>query len=45
MDQDEVECILANLIVKKQIKGYIAHQHHALIISKADAFPALSTLI
>ena len=43
-DLDEIECILANLIYKNQIKGYISHQKRYLIVSKADPFPANSII-
>ena len=36
---DEVECILANLIFKGLIKGYISHQKQTLVLSKKDPFP------
>ncbi|XP_033110311.1 PCI domain-containing protein 2-like [Anneissia japonica] len=42
VDDDEVECILANLIFQNRIKGYISHQHKKLVISKQNAFPVLS---
>ncbi|VDO22908.1 unnamed protein product [Brugia timori] len=44
MDEDELECILANLIVEKKIKGYLSHMHKKLVISKQNPFPALSTI-
>ena len=44
IDLDEVECIVANLIFEGKIKGYIAHQHKKLVVSKQNAFPSLSTL-
>lgn len=37
---DELECILANLIWKGAIKGYIAHEK-ALVLSKENPFPIL----
>ncbi|ELT88079.1 hypothetical protein CAPTEDRAFT_225576 [Capitella teleta] len=42
IDEDEVECILANLIYENKIKGYLSHQHHKLVISKQNAFPPLT---
>ena len=41
MDIDEVQCLLANMIFKGQVKGYIAHAHKILVTSKsiAGAFP------
>jgi len=38
-DLDEVECILANLIFRGYIKGYISHSKRILVLSKKDAFP------
>ena len=43
MEMDEVECVVANLIYRKFVKGYISHQHRVAVLSKADPFPALST--
>lgn len=39
MDKDELECVLANLIFRSSIKGYIAHGR-CVVLSKADPFPA-----
>lgn len=39
MDMDEVECILANLIYRGVIRGYIAHTKRMLVLSKSNAFP------
>ena len=36
---DEVECIIANLIFKGLIKGYISHQKRTLVLSKKEPFP------
>lgn len=41
MDMDEVECIVANLIFRRYIKGYIAHKSLVVVLSKVDAFPPL----
>ena len=38
----ETECIVANLIFEGRIKGYISHQHQKLVVSKQNAFPALT---
>ena len=45
VDDDEVECIVANLIYENKIKGYISHAHRKLVVSKQNAFPPLSTVI
>lgn len=39
MDRDEVECILANLIFQKLIKGWISHKAGVLVLSPKDPFP------
>jgi len=41
MDADEIECVLANLIYKGYVKGYLSHQHGKLVVSKGNPFPAL----
>ncbi len=38
----ELQCILANLIYRKYIKGYIAFKPRVLVLAKTDAFPTLS---
>ncbi|KAM3161728.1 PCI domain-containing protein [Lachancea thermotolerans] len=38
---DETECVLANLISKDYIKGYLSHSNRALVVSKTNAFPRL----
>ena len=45
MDKDEVECVLANLIYKGYIKGYLSHQHAKLVVSKGNAFPPLREVL
>lgn len=44
VDCDETQCIVANLIFNGQIKGYISYQHKKLVVSKANAFPPLTSL-
>ncbi|KAK4529610.1 hypothetical protein CCYA_CCYA02G0467 [Cyanidiococcus yangmingshanensis] len=39
---EEVECIVANLIYRGYIRGYISHQKKYLVTSAKDAFPAVS---
>ena len=38
------QCVLANLIFRKYIKGYISHKQRVLVLSKANAFPPLATI-
>jgi nuclear mRNA export protein PCID2/THP1 len=40
-DPDAVECLVANLIFRRYVKGYIAHKSGILVLSKADPFPSL----
>ena len=42
VDEDETECILANMIYEGKIKGYISHAHKKLVVSKKDPFPPLT---
>ena len=44
IDYDETECIVAGLIAKGYIKGYISHQHNVLVVSKQNPFPSLKFL-
>ncbi|EAU35546.1 COP9 signalosome complex subunit 12 [Aspergillus terreus NIH2624] len=39
IDIDEVECLLANLIYKGLMKGYIARERGMVVLSKGGAFP------
>ncbi|TVY92979.1 Protein CSN12-like protein [Lachnellula willkommii] len=39
MDNDEVECLLANMIYKNLMKGYIARERGIVVLSKGGAFP------
>ncbi|KAK3942158.1 COP9 signalosome complex subunit 12 [Diplogelasinospora grovesii] len=39
IDDDEVECFLANMIYKGLMKGYIAREHGKVVLSKNGAFP------
>ncbi|KAI1320450.1 COP9 signalosome (CSN) subunit [Mortierella claussenii] len=43
-DLDEVECMLANMIYKKYIRGYISQEKRVLVLSKGNPFPSLSTI-
>jgi hypothetical protein len=44
-DADEVECIVANLIHQRRIKGYISHQLATVVLSSKDAFPKQSSQV
>jgi COP9 signalosome complex subunit 12 len=43
MSQDAVECLLANMIYKNYIRGYISHGLGILVLSKQAPFPSLLT--
>ncbi|KAF7543831.1 hypothetical protein G7Z17_g10433 [Cylindrodendrum hubeiense] len=39
IDPDEVECLMANMIYKDLMKGYIARERGIVVLSKKGAFP------
>lgn len=39
VDADEVECLVANMIYKELMKGYIARERGIVVLSKKGAFP------
>mmetsp|Transcript_18561 Transcript_18561/g.45686 ORF Transcript_18561/g.45686 Transcript_18561/m.45686 type:complete len:422 (+) Transcript_18561:44-1309(+) len=41
IDLDEIECLVANLIYKGYIKGYLSHSHRTLVLSKNTPFPRI----
>ncbi len=43
MDLDELECLLANLVAKKMIRGFVAHGR-MLVVAKDHVFPAPASL-
>ena len=43
-DPDAVECLVARLIYRRLIKGYVAHKAGVLVLSKADPFPSLEAV-
>jgi hypothetical protein len=42
IEMDEIECISANLIARKYVKGYISHKAKIMVVAKTDPFPPLS---
>ena len=44
MEATEIECILANMIYKGYIRGYIAHEKGVLVLSKRDPFPIAAVM-
>ncbi|KAF9939442.1 COP9 signalosome (CSN) subunit [Mortierella alpina] len=43
IDDDEVECMLANMIYKGYIRGYLSHEKKVLVLSAKDPFPSLDS--
>ncbi|KAG0024046.1 COP9 signalosome (CSN) subunit [Podila clonocystis] len=41
VDEEEVECMLANMIYKGYIRGYLSHEKSVLVLSQKDPFPSL----
>lgn len=44
LDIEAVECLVANLIYRGYVKGYISHAKKVLVLSKAMPFPHLKTV-
>ena len=44
MDLDEIECILANLIYRGYVRGYLSHTKRILVLSKRDPFPVSAVI-
>ena len=42
-DMDEVECIVANMIYRGLVKGYVSHTSGVVVLSKKEPFPALKS--
>ncbi|GAA94337.1 uncharacterized protein L969DRAFT_89991 [Mixia osmundae IAM 14324] len=43
MESDEVECVIANMIYKGHMKGYISHEHAIVVLSAKGPFPPLES--
>lgn len=41
---DEVECLLANFIARRWVKGYLSHGNKCVVLSKSDPFPKHSAV-
>mmetsp|Transcript_29214 Transcript_29214/g.80259 ORF Transcript_29214/g.80259 Transcript_29214/m.80259 type:complete len:413 (-) Transcript_29214:3102-4340(-) len=44
IDLDEIECILANLIYRGYVRGYLSHTKRVLVLSKRDPFPVAAVI-
>lgn len=43
-DQEEIECIVANLVYRGMIKGYLSHKLKTLVVSSSEPFPKLEKI-
>ena len=41
MASEEAECLVANMIYKGFMRGYISHEKQMVVLAKTDAFPRL----
>jgi COP9 signalosome complex subunit 12 len=39
VSSEEAECLVANMIYKGFLKGYISHEQQMVVVAKTDAFP------
>ncbi|KAK8847395.1 hypothetical protein IAR55_005253 [Kwoniella newhampshirensis] len=44
VDSDEVECMVANMIYRGLMKGYISHEKQMVVLAKTNPFPNLSAI-
>ena len=44
VEMDEVECIAANLIARKYVRGYISHKANVMVVAKNEPFPPLASV-
>jgi len=42
LDREETECIVANMIYRGWIKGYISHERGMVVLSAKEGFPNIS---
>ncbi|KAM5534817.1 hypothetical protein V8D89_011533 [Ganoderma adspersum] len=42
MTAEEAECLVANMVYKGFMRGYISHEKQMVVIAKTDAFPRLA---
>lgn len=40
--EEEAECLLANMIYKGFMRGYISHERKTVVLANVNAFPRLS---
>jgi len=42
VDLDEAECLVANMIYRGYIRGYISHEKRMIVLANTNAFPRLT---
>lgn len=42
VEEEEAECLVANMIYKGFMKGYISHEKRMVVLSNTNAFPKLA---
>lgn len=43
-DADEVECMVATMIFRGFIRGYISHERQTVVLAKTNAFPSIASV-
>jgi len=44
-DAAEVECVLANLVARKWVRGYLSHRPPVLVLAKVAAFKPMAEVL
>ncbi|KIR26486.1 COP9 signalosome complex subunit 12 [Cryptococcus deuterogattii LA55] len=44
VESDEVECMVANMIYRGYLKGYISHEKKMVVLGKTNPFPKMSAI-
>lgn len=44
MDLDELECVMANLMYRGIVKGYISHQKRTVVLKETESFPTAGVI-
>lgn len=42
MAEEEAECLVANMIYKGFMRGYISHEKQMVVLAKTETFPRLA---
>jgi hypothetical protein len=42
VEEEEAECLVANMIYKGYMKGYISHEQQMVVLSAKNAFPRVA---